>query len=397
MDKKELLLLLSDLESDRVERKSSLSDPDRVREAICAFANDLPNSQKPGVIFIGAKDDGACANIQVTDQLLLKLSNMRDDGSIHPFPSMKVLKDNFDGCDMAVIVVEPSLAPPIRVRGRTWIRVGPRRAIATVEEERRLAERRRTMDLPFELQPLNSTTMDDLDLELFMNHYLNYAVAPEVVRQNNRSIEDQLKALRFLTPNGVPTTLGILVTGKAPRDIIPGAYIQFLRIDGTTLTAPIRSQKEISGPLNHCLARLDDLMDLGIDVSADITSGPLEIKKADYPLPALQQICRNAILHRTYEGTTAPVRIYWYSDRIEIFSPGGPFGQVTRDNFGQPGLTDYRNPHLAEAMKILGYVQRFGIGIQVARDELKKNGNPPLEFKVEPTNIMATIGRRILT
>lgn len=110
-------------------------------------------------------------------------------------------------------------------------------------------------------------------------------------------------------------------------------------------------------------------------------------------MPALQQITRNAVLHRTYEGTNAPVRIYWFSDRIEIHSPGGPFGQVSRENFGQPGVTDYRNPHLAEAMKVLGYVQRFGVGIQIAREELRKNGNPMPEFTVEPTHVLATIRR----
>src|SRR5438045_5976045 len=40
MNDQELLQLLHDIESDRVERKESLSDPDRAREAICAFAND---------------------------------------------------------------------------------------------------------------------------------------------------------------------------------------------------------------------------------------------------------------------------------------------------------------------------------------------------------------------
>ena len=99
-------------------------------------------------------------------------------------------------------------------------------------------------------------------------------------------------------------------------------------------------------------------------------------------------------MHRNYESTTAPVRIYWYSDRIEIHNPGGPFGQVTKANFGQPGITDYRNPYLAEAMKVLGYVQRFGVGIQIARRELEKNGNPPPEFKIEDTNIMVNIFKR---
>jgi ATP-dependent DNA helicase RecG len=105
-------------------------------------------------------------------------------------------------------------------------------------------------------------------------------------------------------------------------------------------------------------------------------------------------LARNAILHRTYEGTNAPVRINWFSDRIEIHSPGGPFDQVTKENFGQPGVTDYRNPHLAEAMRVLGYVQRFGLGIQIARQMLADNGNPPPEFDVEQNFILALVRRR---
>ena len=55
--------LLADVESDRPERKQSLADGDRIRDAICAFANDLPNHAAPGVLYIGAKDDGSCAGL----------------------------------------------------------------------------------------------------------------------------------------------------------------------------------------------------------------------------------------------------------------------------------------------------------------------------------------------
>ncbi len=71
MDDSELEQLLCDLESDRVERKASVSDGDKIRQAICAFANDLPSHQNPGVVFIGANDDGTCAHLPITDQLLL--------------------------------------------------------------------------------------------------------------------------------------------------------------------------------------------------------------------------------------------------------------------------------------------------------------------------------------
>ena len=40
-----------------------------------------------------------------------------------------------------------------------------------------------------------------------------------------------------------------------------------------------------------------------------------------------------AVMHRvqlnTHESTNAPVRVYWYDDRIEISNPGGRYGNVT--------------------------------------------------------------------
>jgi len=395
MDQEELEFMLNDLESDLVERKASLSNPDKIRQAICAYANDLPNHQKPGFIFIGANDDGSCSRIDITDALLLDISYMKDDGKIQPFPSMFVDKIIVNNCEMVVIKVEPSNSPPVRLNGVTWIRVGPRRARATVEEEKRLAERRRSRDLPFDLQQVPSATIDDLDIELFEREYLPNAIDPQVLAENTRSIEDKLKALRFLAPDGNPTVLGILVIGKDALRFIPGAYVQFLRLEGMNLTDPIRDQKEITGPLPDLLRRIDVILEANNSVSTSIISEPLEIKKPEYPLPALQQLTRNAVLHRTYEGTNAPARIYWFSDRIEIHNPGGPFGQVTRENFGQPGVTDYRNPHLAEAMHVLGYVQRFGMGIQIAKKQLQDNGNPPLEFTLEENYVLATVRRQV--
>jgi ATP-dependent DNA helicase RecG len=130
-----------------------------------------------------------------------------------------------------------------------------------------------------------------------------------------------------------------------------------------------------------------------ISIASDITSQSVEIKQPDYPLVALQQLARNAVLHRTFDGTYAPVRITWFHNRVEIQNPGGPFGQVNRDNFGQPGVTDYRNPNLAEVMKNLGYVQRFGMGIPLPRNSLQKNGNPPPQFIIADAHILVIIRR----
>jgi ATP-dependent DNA helicase RecG len=396
MDDRALEILLDDLESDRVERKSSIADRDKICEAICAFANDLPNHQRPGVIFIGVNDNGTCAHLPINDKLLLALSEFRSNGNILPFPTTIVQKRVLKGCELAVIIVEPGYTPPVRFKQRVWRRVGPRRAMATQEEERRLAEKRRARDVPFDIQPASLATLDDLDKDIFQRLYLPSALPVDVLEKNHRTIEQQLTAMRFASvePVSRPTTLGILVVGNDPRQFLPCDYVQFLRVDGTELTDPIKDQKEIDGPLPDLLRLLDEILQVNISVATDITAQPLEIRHPDYPIVALQQLVRNAILHRIYEGTNAPARIYWFSDRIEIQNPGGPFGQVNRENFGTPGITDYRNPHLAEVMKNLGYVQRFGIGIALARKELEKNGNPPPEFKIEDTNVLVTLRRR---
>ena len=135
----DLAILWADFESDRVERKASITDGDRIRQAICAFANDMPDHRLPGVLFIGANDDGSCANLPITDRLLQTLASMRSDGNILPFPSMTAQKRTVDACEVAVVEVQPSYTPPVRYNGRVWIRVGPR------------AQRRRPMknvDLP---------------------------------------------------------------------------------------------------------------------------------------------------------------------------------------------------------------------------------------------------------
>ncbi|HAO10497.1 MAG TPA: transcriptional regulator [Planktothrix sp. UBA8407] len=398
MDDAELEKLLKDLESDRVERKASSSDRGKLQETICAFANDLPNHQQPGVLFIGVNDNGNCANLAITDELLKNLAEMRSNGNILPFPTMTVQKRAIAGCELAVIVVKPSYAPPVRYNGRVWIRVGPRRATATAEEERRLSEKRRSRDLPFDIQALPSASLEDFNLNLFQQEYLPASLPLDILEQNQRTIEQQLASVRFINRLNhpiQPTNLGILVIGKEPRDFIPGAYIQFLRIEGTELTDPIKYQKEITGSISQILRQLDETLQINISVASDFITQPLEIKQPDYPLVALQQLTRNAVLHRTYSSTHAPVRITWFSDRIEIQNPGGPFGQVTRQNFGQPGITDYRNPNLAEVLKNLGYVQRFGVGISIAQKELEKNGNPPLEFTVEDSYILAVIRRHL--
>lgn len=213
MDEAEVLRLVGDLETDRVERKESLSEPDRVAEAICAFATDLPGHKAPGVVAIGVDDGGSPVGLEVDDKLLRRLADLRDNGKIYPFPSMSVERLSLGGQPIAVVVVEPSTSPPVKFRGRTWIRVGPRRAVATPEEEARLTERRRQSAVAFDARPVPGATTADLDVARFSNELLPQLVAANILAANARSSEAQLASLQFADSSGVPTPTGCCSPG----------------------------------------------------------------------------------------------------------------------------------------------------------------------------------------
>jgi ATP-dependent DNA helicase RecG len=145
-----------------------------------------------------------------------------------------------------------------------------------------------------------------------------------------------MQALGVLNKNNEPTVMGILVCGKDPQAWLPGAYVQFVRYPGTEIGDAIVDQKQISAAMPDLFRRLDEVIAANITQSADL-SGTKQSDSSSYPTIAVQELIRNALIHRNYEGTASPVMVNWYSDRIEITSPGGPYGVVTAATFGRPG------------------------------------------------------------
>lgn len=87
-------------------------------------------------------------------------------------------------------------------------------------------------------------------------------------------------------------------------------------------------------------------------------------------------------------------KFYEYaSGRIEISNPGGLFGLANAGNF--PFMNDYRNPLIAESMRVLGMVNKFNRGIAIVKQDLEHNGNPPAVFDVNKmTEFRVTINAK---
>jgi ATP-dependent DNA helicase RecG len=388
----ELQKLILDLESDRVERTISTNNTDKFSEAVCAFSNDFPNHRLPGYLIVGVKDDGQIGGIEITDNLLLRLSNLWSDGNIQPLPTITVQKITLAQGSVAVVKVQPSNFPPVRYKGRTSIRVGPRKAIASEQEERLLSERRVSLIGTFDTMALPRAFLSEMSMTLFQA-YRQIVIASEIIAQNHRSIEEQMASLRFYhLSQQLATVSGILLFGLNPRFFLPGAYIQYLALPNQTLTDEPLDQREISGDLLSVLRELDLQIKTNNQASLQRVSTLQEKLVFDYPEVAIRELLVNAILHRDYQSFT-PIRFYWFSDRIEIQSPGGLYGEVTAETMLQ--RNSYRNPVIAEAMKALGYVNRFGYGIQRAQAELERYGHPKAEFVIDQNIVLCIIRKRL--
>lgn len=371
--------LLSNTESAHVERTTSTDNMDKLCQAICAFSNDVSGSGKNGYLIIGVHDNGKLSGLKVDDKLLLKISNIRTDGNILPQPVMTVEKFSFDDGDVLVTEVQPSEFPPVRYRGRVWVRVGPRKSIATEAEEKILTERRLSNVHTFDAMPCLGTTLDDLDIAIIKKEYLPKAVAEEVLSEDKRTIDKQLASLGLYDLRyNCPTNGAIVLFGLNPERYLHGSYIQYVRFKGKDRAGDIINEHKFSGNLCRELPKVDTFIETSIAQKRPIPVSVLrEETFSKYPYWATRELLMNAIMHRDYE-TNAPVQFYEYDDRIEVQNPGGLYGKVTPDNF--PNVSDYRNPFIAEAMKVLGYVNRFSRGVYRVQKELMENGNGKAVF-----------------
>lgn len=371
--------LMSDLESDIIERSTSFRE-DKLGPAVCAFSNDFPNHQKPGYILLGVEDDGKVAGKSIGDEELQKVGNVKSNGNVLPQPSIVVSPVySIDGGDVVVVEIKPSSYPPVRFNGRCYIRVGLKKAQANMGEERILTERRASYAKTYDLVPALGATMQDISLEQFKVNYLPIAIDTDILKENGRTLEEQLASLRFYDlKKNCPTNAGILLFGLNPEFYLPGACIQYVKFDGEQMTDDVLFEKRFSGALTTELPLLDSFIKSNVLKTKPHRVHSLQEQSiGNYPYWALRELTMNAIMHRSYESN-APIYIYEFTNRIEILNPGGLFGEVTPQNF--PNASDYRNVIIAEALKILGYVNRFNYGIKRAKMELEKNGNGELDF-----------------
>lgn len=147
------------------------------------------------------------------------------------------------------------------------------------------------------------------------------------------------------------------------------------------------NEKKFTANLLSLIPKIESFIDDVIIIQRPMPVSTMREKIVkNYPNWAIRELMMNAIMHRDYESN-APVKFYQFDDRIEISNAGGLYGKARPENF--PNENDYRNPTIAEAMKVLGYVNRFNRGICRVQEELTENGNPKAIFDFDKITVFS--------
>ena len=157
----------------------------------------------------------------------------------------------------------------------------------------------------------------------------------------------------------VPSVAGILLLGNDLQRFFPQARIAVVQYAGPQMGESFLKQ-EIEGPVPHQLDEAEAWL-VRNTLHAVELRGMDRVDRAEYPRSALRVAVLNALAHRDYGQRGDRVRIYAFSDRIEVHSRGGPGGPMRLDT-----LLSKRwswNATLVQGLVALEILEELGFGI----------------------------------
>jgi ATP-dependent DNA helicase RecG len=232
----------------------------------------------------------------------------------------------------------------------------------------------------FDEEPVSRATLAELDLDRLG------AFVEELRRQHPRarylrpSLEETLAALGIVRDvDGVicPTLAGLLAFGRYPQQFEPQLVITFMQYAGRNEHEKgprgerFLDNQKFEGPVAEMVDEAEAHI-MGCIATAALIEGLLRRDIPEYPRPAIREALLNAIAHRDYSGYVrgSQVQVKLFSDRLEVGSPGGLFGDVTVETLEDRQST--RNRRLMQLLEYQHLVENRGSGIDSMIAEMRE-------------------------
>ena len=324
-------------------------------EDIVAFCNG-----DGGQIFVGVADDGTVTGLtsrEVAD-LNKRISNAASQ-FVRPEP--QILTENIATPSGLVVVINvpAGIAKPYQDKdGNFWVKKGAdnRRALAREELQRMF---QRSGLIHADILPVKDTSEKDISRPYFDQVFQKeFGKTPEAA---GVPFAQLLRNLKLLEEGGQLNIAGVLLFTLTPQLRLPVFTIKAVVYPGVQVgESDYLDSRDIDGPLSMMF---DGAVQFLRNNMRNRQAGQSvnSVGKPEIPSLVWEELVANALVHRDY-FTSASIRLFVFSDRVEIVSPGHlPNGQTVESI--QSGISNIRNPILASfAAKILPY-RGLGNGI----------------------------------
>ena len=357
----EIRAQISQGEDQQHEFKRLIDNPESIAGEIVALANS-----DGGLLFIGVEDDGTIVGCSDPAKVKQTLTNICRDRCRPPItPGLEEV--SIDDKVVVILTILPGLnrqKPYSTQGGRFYLRVGADKKDATGRELIRIAQS--AGELHYDESPVWGAELASLSESAFNDYYERQFGIPlaDGLRQAGLSLEQLLRNMRLLDNlNGTPilTVAAVLLFGAKPQRLLPHSRLSAIALDGQDEDSDILDRKEITGRLPQIIEDTRVFLRRNVQVAAKELGFQRE-DQAQYDLNALGEAVINAIAHRDYSLSGSQIRLFVFSDRIEIRSPGLLPNSVTLDNI-KLGVHAERNRRIAGLLTHLGYMSAIGTGV----------------------------------
>jgi predicted HTH transcriptional regulator len=246
---------------------------------------------------------------------------------------------------------------------------------------------RHRQNISFDSELVYSKTVEQIDINIF-KEFFKEKTGEELTIQALKKLE----LFRSEQGKNLPTYAFILLSDdELQKQYFPYSKIECARFKGT-VPGNFIDQKTIDVNVGLQAEQAYQFVLRHISQGTTDYTGVYRNDRWEYPIVAIREIIRNAVIHRDYSLTGKDIKIAIFDDKVEITSPGKLMSTVDFSDM-ESGQSDIRNKILAPVFKKLRIIEQWGNGLKLIAEELQNYPEiafdwkePGIAFRVTFTN-----------
>lgn len=324
-------------ETENIEFKSEFTE--EIYKEIIAFANT-----DGGTVYVGTDDNGNAVGLDNPDKEYTRITNgIRD--AIMPDVTMFV-RFSIDNKKVVRITVNEGTNKPYYLKSKglkpsgVYVRQGTSSAPASSEQIRKM---------------IKESDGDVFEEMRSLNQQLTFESAKRAFAKYNTEFnETKYTALGIMGTDGLYTNLGLILSDSCSHTVKIAVFAD-------SSNTEFRDNKEFGGSV---FSQLEDAFNyLMLCNKTTATFEGLErVESRDYPEEAVREALLNAIVHRNY-SFSGSIIINVNDTETEFISIGGLVPGLSAEDI-RSGISQPRNPKLAEVFHRLHLIESYGTGIR---------------------------------